>query len=536
MPEELTPGVHVGVLRSARDEVGARSRTIEGVGTSTFGVVGETELGPVAHPAIDTGRATAPVLVTGMSEYVRVFGGFRTGGGPCPVAHAARLFFENGGRRLYVQRAFSATDQGVGDGPDGDLAGVDLPVGGPTVARWRARWPGAAGARIRIVTNERPGDPSAVDVEIHLDGRVETYADLAVTAGHERFVATVLRPDDPPDAHGLVWLEIVDHAPEPDALLAALRSPGAPGIQLVGGSDGRGPTPDALAAGLAALGDVEDVSLVALPDAGTLDVDASAEVAALLVAHCEQHQYRLALVDPPRGLGVDEVLEFRHRFDSSRAAIYYPWLLVDEPLAPSGRPGRPPGRPRRPLAVAPSGAVAGICARVDLARGVQAPPANERVLGITGLAAQVSTAEQERLNPAGINAIRSFPDRGTVVWGARTMTSDPEWKYVNVRRLFAFLEHSIDRGTQWAVFEPNGERLWASIRRAVEDFLHVQWQTGALLGRTPDEAFFVRCDRTTMTQNDLDNGRLVVLIGVSAVRPAEFVVLRIGQWTADASS
>ena len=221
------------------------------------------------------------------------------------------------------------------------------------------------------------------------------------------------------------------------------------------------------------------------------------------------------------------VLAFRARLDSSRGALYHPWLLVDDP---SAAPGQPPG----PVPVAPSGAVAGICARVDRTRGVHQAPANEPVLGIVGLAAQVSKAEQEQLNPAGVNAIRSFPGRGILVWGARTMSSDPEWRYVSIRRLFAFLEHSIDQGTQWAVFEPNGEPLWAAVRQAVEDFLLLQWQAGALLGQKPEDAFFVRCDRSTMTQNDLDNGRLVVLVGVAALRPAEFVVVRIGQWTADA--
>jgi phage tail sheath protein FI len=161
-------------------------------------------------------------------------------------------------------------------------------------------------------------------------------------------------------------------------------------------------------------------------------------------------------------------------------------------------------------------------------------PANEVVQGLTRFEANINTARNDVLNPEGINALRFFPGRGNRVWGARTMSSDPEWMYVNVRRLFNFLEHSIDRAMQYAVFEPNNERLWAGIRQSVEDFLYVQWLTGALLGSKPEEAFFVRCDRTTMTQNDLDNGRLVCLIGVAPTKPAEFVIFRIGQFTADA--
>ena len=140
------------------------------------------------------------------------------------------------------------------------------------------------------------------------------------------------------------------------------------------------------------------------------------------------------------------------------------------------------------------------------------------------------------LNPEGINAFRFFEGRGFRLWGARTVSSDPEWKYVNLRRYFAYLERSIDKGTQWAVFEPNGEQLWANVRRTIEEFLLNEWQSGALLGDKPEKSYFVRCDRSTMTQNDLDNGRLICLIGVAPLRPAEFVIFRIGQWTADRKS
>jgi phage tail sheath protein FI len=137
------------------------------------------------------------------------------------------------------------------------------------------------------------------------------------------------------------------------------------------------------------------------------------------------------------------------------------------------------------------------------------------------------------LNPEGVNCFRFFEGRGFRLWGARTISSDPEWKYVNVRRYFAYLERSIDRGTQWAVFEPNGEALWANVKETVSDFLYNEWKNGALLGADPKSAYFVRCDRSTMTQNDLDNGRLICKIGVAALKPAEFVIFQIGQWTSD---
>jgi uncharacterized protein len=152
-----------------------------------------------------------------------------------------------------------------------------------------------------------------------------------------------------------------------------------------------------------------------------------------------------------------------------------------------------------------------------------------------GFERPINKAQQEVLNPEGINCFRFFEDRGYRLWGARLMSSDPEWLYVNLRRCFAFLEHSIDLSTQWAVFEPNGPLLWANIQGTIDDFLFEQWQEGALLGDKPTKAYFVRCDRSTMTQNDLDNGRLVCLIGVAVVRPAEFVIFRIGQWTADSN-
>jgi phage tail sheath protein FI len=184
--------------------------------------------------------------------------------------------------------------------------------------------------------------------------------------------------------------------------------------------------------------------------------------------------------------------------------------------------------------VPPAGFIAGIYARTDNLHGVAKAPANEPVLGALRFERDINFAEQGILNPLGINCLRFFSGRGYRVWGARTASSDPEWKYVNVRRYFLYLEHSIDNSTQWAVFENNGPALWDNIRQTVESFLYSEWKNGALLGTKPEEAYFVRCDRSTMTQNDLDNGRMVCLIGVAVLKPAEFVIFRIGQKTADA--
>jgi phage tail sheath protein FI len=239
-----------------------------------------------------------------------------------------------------------------------------------------------------------------------------------------------------------------------------------------------------------------------------------------LLSHCETRKDRFAILDSPETIsgGVDKLPKPR---DSKYGAYYFPWIQVYDP-------------DKGNIFVPPSGHIAGVYSRTDSERGVHKAPANEIVRGLTEFEININKPRQDVLNPEGINALRFFPGRGSRVWGARTMSSDPEWKYVNVRRLFIYLEHSIDKATQWAVFEPNNERLWANIRRTVEDFLLVQWRSGALLGEKPEKAYFVRCDRTTMTQNDLDNGRMIALIGVSPTKPAEFVIFRIGQWTGDA--
>ena len=188
----------------------------------------------------------------------------------------------------------------------------------------------------------------------------------------------------------------------------------------------------------------------------------------------------------------------------------------------------------------PTGHVAGIFARTDIERGVHKAPANEVVAGRRRpepSSCRSPKGEQDILNPRGVNCIRDFrtDGRGIRVWGARTMSSDPEWKYVNVRRLFIFVEESIDEGTQWVVFEPNDEPLWAQVRRSIDELPARVWRSGALMGTTQEEAFFVKCDRTTMTQDDIDNGRLICYIGIAPVKPAEFVIFRISQKTAGGS-
>jgi phage tail sheath protein FI len=276
--------------------------------------------------------------------------------------------------------------------------------------------------------------------------------------------------------------------------------------------------------GLVQFEDIDIISIIAAPGSTfnyRNDPDRANTITNLLIAHCTKMHYRIAVLDSGNNLNINEVQDQRARFDSTYGAFYFPWVRVLDPVT------------RVPIYLPPSGFVSGIYARNDITRAVFKAPANEVVNLSIGFEILLNKAQQDVLNPAGINCFRFFPGRGFRLWGGRTISSDPEWKYVNLRRYFAYLEHSIDRGTQWAVFEPNGPQLWGNIRQTIADFLLNEFFSGALLGDAPEQAYFVRCDRSTMTQNDLDNGRLVVLIGVAPVKPAEFVIFRIGQWTGD---
>ena len=620
MPEYLTPGVYL-------EETSFRSKSIEGVPTSTFGMAGVTRYGPVPHTFTSpAGRAIAqipkPTLVTSFTEFERAYGGLGPDGtigdgDTLFLAHAARAFFENGGRRLYVSRvfSFSPTPQGAID-IDQDFA--QAAVG--NVGTWRARWPGRAGETISVTVrfkrsknilvagggglelkgvapgaaveqvanrDDIPKDtgpakvpPTAanikiiglttdgrlgyvqggtvvpptdignggichitLDVDVRMGDRRDSYTGLELGANHPRSIEKALDPETPVDEFSLVWFERTT-APAPseaDVLLALIQDEP---LFLSGGGDGSAFSATALegeesdpddatkaATGLEGLGEIELISIVAAPDIAALDTLAEQKVAVdKVIGHCERNRYCIAIIDPPgKDTSISGIRAFRSQFDTKYAAMYYPWVDVLDPTAKND-PGAPPAL----LQLPPSGFAAGIYARSDVERGVHKAPANEVILGMAAFRSNVTFDRQSVLNPEGINALRFFPGRSNRVWGARTMSSDPEWKYVNVRRLFIYLEHSIDRSTQWAVFEPNNERLWANIRQTVEDFLLVTWKSGALMGTKPEEAFFVRCDRTTMTQNDLDNGRLICLIGVAPTYPAEFVIFRIGQWTASA--
>ncbi len=304
--------------------------------------------------------------------------------------------------------------------------------------------------------------------------------------------------------------------------------PGATTIQwyaLKNGNDGLEPESPDFDTALALFTAVEEIAIVGAPGSGIFD--ASQDIINSLITHVSQQRaYRIAVLEtPPNQLASDNE-GVRAAIDSSYAALYVPWVITPNPLAAAG------SAIAAEIAVPPTGFITGIYARSDQQNSVAKAPANEVLLGASRLERDISFAEQGILNPLGINCLRYFPNRGFRVWGARTASSDPEFMYVNVRRYLIYLEHSIDNSTQWAVFENNGPTLWSRVKEAIDSFLYNEWVEGNLLGDSASQAYFVRCDRTTMTQNDLDNGRMICLIGVSVLKPAEFVIFRIGQTTA----
>jgi hypothetical protein len=305
-------------------------------------------------------------------------------------------------------------------------------------------------------------------------------------------------------------------------------------LTLTNGNDGSLPLAASYAAALVPLESLENISIVAAPGSSAYGTppDATVAIHQELLKHVSRPRaYRVAVLDTPPGYLVSDATALKSELDSTYAALYYPWVRVANPLASANNSQIP-----QEINLPPSGFVTGIYARSDVNHGVFKAPANEVVLGAIRFERDVSFGEQGVLNPLGVNCLRSLPNRGSRVWGARTVSSDPDWKYISVRRYMVYLEASIDHGTQWAVFENNGPQLWGSVKQAVDSFLFSEWRSGALLGDNPHQAYFVKCDRSTMTQNDLDNGRMVCLIGVAVVKPAEFVIFRIGQKTADASS
>jgi phage tail sheath protein FI len=500
----------------------------------------------VVRTANGAGSASAPLVLTGAPPAEPATEADR-------VTARARFPGASGNGRLLLREVLRpATARTLDTAPAGSLARVTVSSGAPPVDTvtiyqkvgnvWQDS---TTPAGTLTVADPIRADLLTLAAEfIDADGYVQGWDELGLAAGHPRAIGTVLaehpstRSDD---LQNLVWLQIGSgvNAFELQAAIAALPAlagdtEGRRVANLIGGSDGAAPGVGAAtsvgsyAHALAQLLALEDVAIVAAPGSSAY-ADAQA-VQNALIGHAETRRaYRIAVLDTPPLQTPGQVRDARGRIDSKYAALYYPWVVTPNPLARPGRDDIP-----REITLPPSGFVAGVYARNDIERGVYKAPANEVVRGALRFETDINFAQQEVLNPIGVNCLRYLSGRGYRVWGARLASSDPEWKYVSDRRYFNYLESSIDRGTQWAVFEPNGERLWANVRQTISDFLYNEWRGGALLGGSVEEAFFVRCDRSTMTQNDLDNGRLICLIGVAIIKPAEFVIFRIGQKTADA--
>ena len=576
MAEYLSPGVYV-------EEFDSGGKPMEGVGTSTAGFIGLAERGPVEG---------VPQLVTNFSDFRRTYGGYLSEsefGEYRFLAYAVEHFFLNGGSRCFVARVapgdakcaqgyapaqegaaliFTAKNPGLwGDGIRVVISPAskaktqileiqDTPTGKKYLVKNGAGFNAgdvvAYTDKKEIVYNKvlksqdnwlefaQDFDEGVVDknllpiktistceftLEVKYDDQAELYENLSFNVEASNFVTKRTAKSD------LVSVTCgalpQDIAP-PFAALCAEEDQALAAVTLTGGSNGSVASLSAAdfigvdngagrRTGIQAFVDNDVVSLMAVP--GVVDPN----VQLMLVAHCENLGSRFAVLDVPReAKKVQDILNHREIFDSNYAALYHPWLEVFDPLD------------KKNIAIPPSGSVLGVYARSDNTRGVHKAPANEVVRACVGLDCQFNKGEQDILNPKGVNLIRAFPGQGIRVWGARTASSDASWKYVNVRRLFIFIEESIKANTNWAVFEPNDEQLWVRVKRTIDVFLTGLWRGGSLAGSSTAEAFFVDIGRSTMSQDDIDNGRLVCVIGVAPVKPAEFVIFRITQKTSEA--
>lgn len=516
MPEYLSPGVYV-------EEVEIGARPIEGVSTSTAGFLGPAERGPEEAK-----------FITGFEEFARKYGRHLPNSF---LAFAVEGFFKNGGQRCFVGRIVA--NNAVATSADVDTVNI------------RAIGPGVWGNRIAIKIepgslddtlapprnlikltvmywNEMPPTPlvdptdpaNLTNPNRREPSILEVYDNLSADAGSIDYFEKRINPNS-----NLIQIQHTDTVNPTDQVLILLSAVAG----AIAGSDGLAidladyqgrvlpPTPDGriIRTGFLGFREIDEIAIVCVPDHHSL-----ANLTTETITHCTEMNDRFAVLHShPTNDTLNTIATVLPPQDTRFAAFYFPWVKVYNPLT------------HQDILAPPSGHVAGIYARSDVERGVHKAPANEVVQGANALQFKITKREQDLLNPRGVNCLRLFPGRGILVWGARTCSRNSLWKYVNVRRLFLYLEESIEEGTQWVVFEPNDERLWARVKQTITQFLTRVWRDGMLMGKKVEEAFFVKCDRTTMTQDDIDNGRLIVLIGVAPVKPAEFVIFRIAQWT-----
>jgi phage tail sheath protein FI len=508
MPTYLTPGVYV-------EEIPSSSKPIEGVGTAVAAFVGLAPGGPI----------NTPMRISNWTQFAKIYGDpVNPDNGPFMegsyLAHSVYGFFQNGGSLCWIVRVGS--EDGASARPRAALpAATDK-----SIEAFRATALAGVSDPVTVELSEEPGTGAAKDGEA-------TYK-LVITAGEQREehegltlkkgranIATKVNA-----ASKLLKIEEVSESLPETRVATGSYTLSAPPQKQEAVNAGHFEGDVARRSGMGGIAAVDEVTMLVMPDIMTLanngdDVQIR-DLQGKMIAHAENAGDRMAILDTPPNLLPQDVLEWRMNtagYDSKMAALYYPWIEVMNPLT------------KRPMMMPPSGHVAGVWCRVDDTRGVHKAPANEVILGANGLAFQVTHAEQGGLNKVGINCIRAFPGRGIRIWGARTLSSDPEWRYINVRRLFNYIAESIMEGTQWSVFEPNDERLWTSLKISASHFLTRVWRGGALFGTTPGEAFFVKCDAETNPPDVVEAGQVVCEIGVAPVKPAEFVIFRLSQFT-----
>lgn len=480
MPDYTTPGVYI--------EEQVATGPIAGVGTNAAAFLGVAGTGSIAEPK----------QITNLTEFTKEF----VPPGPLDAANAnlvrgVRGFFENGGTVAYVTRI----------GVTGVRAWVELKdPSEKAVLKVTARRAGVNGNNIKVKV-ERPTDPESSLFTLVITGpanQTETFSDLSMESSDLNFVGSGL-----------------EGAPVDVALIdPGKRTPPAKTEKAVALANGQDESPKdnnaAWDAALAALAKIDEVSLVCAPGVTIPSIQQK------LIAHCENTQDRFAILDAPMGAESQAVEVHRAALGSKGgyAALYYPWLTIPHP-----------NKRNELLPIPPSGHVAGVFARVDAQRGVHKAPANELITGVLGVEQVLDDAQHGLLNAKGVNVLRVFPGRSRpVIWGARTTSDDTAWRYVNVRRLFLFVEESIQEGIRFAVFEPNDLSLWKRLDRTITEFLTRVWSSGALFGATASEAFYVKIDDVNNPTPVRELGQVFVEIGIAPVRPAEFVIVRIGIW------
>jgi phage tail sheath protein FI len=507
MPTYLSPGVYV-------EETDSGSRPIEGVGTAVAAFIGLAEKGPYNQPT----------LISNWTQFTRTFGG--PFDGAC-LAQSVFAYFQNGGGNSYVVRI------GDGDGENGSSGGQQQIEATPqgVLANYRvlALDPSTRpdSVRVEVAPHQNEGEEQAngLKLVVSRDGSVVEEWPNVTSARGKTNVASVVT-----GASQVIKIEQISGKAAEDLQAGMQVTLAAPDI-VVSAPPARLSSDDYIGdvderSGVQGLEAIDEITMVCMPDLltayqrGAVDIDTVQAVQTAMIAHCELMGDRVAILDPPPGLNAQQIKEWRvdkAGYDSKFAALYWPWVSTGNGFLP------------------PSGFVAGIWGRNDDTRGVHKAPANEIVRGAIKLETQITRKEHDLLNPVGINCIRTFPGRGIRVWGARTLSSDPAWRYLNIRRLFNYLEESILNSTDWVVFEPNDQALWAKLRRTISAFLVNEWRKGALFGLTPDEAFYVKCDDETNPTEGIDAGQVVCEIGVAPVKPAEFVIFRLSQYSGGTS-